>query len=321
MLYKLLKFPAKLAFLMWCRHLHINKKEILNAEGPLLIAANHPNSFLDAVLLCTIFNRPVYALARGDAFKNKFFGRILRLLKMFPVYRISEGKENIEENYKTFDECIKVFKKNGIVLIFSEGACINEWKLRPLMKGTARLTISALEQGIDLQLLPLGINYNSFRRFGKNVMLNFGSIIKKEDFFFEENNTTGEKIQSINNTLKDQFQNLVIQTEHPDPKKLSALFVKKVSMLKRISLCFPACCGYILNAPLYLPVQKIIYNKFAASGHYNSVLVGVLFLFYPAYLITISTIIYFLFGSWWWLSVFLIVPFTAWASVQLKQQI
>ena len=118
---------------------------------------------------------------------------------MFPVYRISEGKENLEENYNTFDECINVFKKNGILLIVSEGLCVNEWKLRPLMKGTARLALSAWGQGIDLKVLPLGINYNSFRRFGKNVILNFGLVMKIKDFSFNINNTSGEKIRSINN--------------------------------------------------------------------------------------------------------------------------
>lgn len=321
MLYSLLKIPAKLALLIWCRHLRINKKEILNADGPLLIAANHPNSFLDAVLLCTIFKRPVYSLARGDAFTNKLFGKILRSLKMFPVYRISEGKENLEENYNTFDECINIFKKNGIVLIFSEGLCVNEWKLRPLMKGTARLALSAWGQEIDLKVLPLGINYISFRRFGKSVILNFGSIMKMNDFSFNENNNSGEKIRSINIALKDQFQNLVIQTKDPNSKKMSWLFEKKEFVLKRILLFIPACCGYILNAPLYIPIQKFAYKKFGRIGHYNSVLVGMLFLCYPFYLTLISLLVYFLFGSWWCICVFLLIPFTAWSLIQLKHRV
>ncbi|MEQ1554412.1 MAG: 1-acyl-sn-glycerol-3-phosphate acyltransferase, partial [Ferruginibacter sp.] len=172
MLYKLLQFPARLALYIWCKHLLLNKKDFLNIKGPLLIAANHPNSFLDAILLCSIFKQPIYSLARGDAFKNKFVAKILRSLKMFPVYRVSEGVENLEENYKTFDDCIEVFRQNGIVLIFSEGKCINEWNLRPLKKGTARLAINAWDLGIPLQVIPLGINYNSFTCFGKNIQLN-----------------------------------------------------------------------------------------------------------------------------------------------------
>ena len=79
----------------------------------------------------------------------------------------SEGIENLEDNYTTFEKCIKIFKQKGIVLIFSEGRCENEWHLCRLKKGTARLTIAAWQQQILLQVLPIGVNYNSFILFGK----------------------------------------------------------------------------------------------------------------------------------------------------------
>ena len=153
---------------------------MLQIEGPLLIASNHPNSFLDAVIIATVFNKPVYSLARGDVFTNKFYSKILQSLNILPVYRISEGAENLEHNYSTFDDCKKLFKNNGIVLIFSEGSCSNEWHLRPLKKGTARLAFSCWQDNIPLNILPVGINYNSFRSFGKIVKLNFGNIISEK---------------------------------------------------------------------------------------------------------------------------------------------
>jgi 1-acyl-sn-glycerol-3-phosphate acyltransferase len=55
---------------LYCRQIKINKPELLHAKGPLLIAANHPNSFLDGIILTTLFQNPIYTLARGDAFKK-----------------------------------------------------------------------------------------------------------------------------------------------------------------------------------------------------------------------------------------------------------
>jgi len=184
MLYKILYLPARLLIHFYCRKLIINNTTMLHEQGPLLIAANHPNSFLDAIILDTLFKNPVYSLTRGDAFKGKLISKILTSLNMLPVYRISEGAENLDNNYFTFDECQKIFRKNGIVLVFSEGRCINEWHLRPLKKGTARLALSAWQQNIPLKILPVGINYSSFRTFGKNVFLKFGSLINKEDIKF-----------------------------------------------------------------------------------------------------------------------------------------
>jgi len=156
---------------------------MLNEQGPVLIAANHPNSFLDAIILATLFKNPVYSLARGDAFHKKIIAKILASFNMLPVYRVSEGVENLEHNYSTFDACRDLFKQQKIVLIFSEGRCINEWHLRPLKKGTARLALAAWEQNIPLKVLPLGINYSNFKKFGKTLKLNFGNIISKEKIF------------------------------------------------------------------------------------------------------------------------------------------
>ena len=318
MLYKLLHFPAKLALLIWCRHLRINKKEILNADGPLLIAANHPNSFLDAILLCSLFKRPLYSLARGDAFKNKFIHKLLLSLNMFPVYRVSEGVENLEENYKTFDECIEVFKKNGIVLIFSEGKCVNEWHLRQLKKGTARLAITAWEQGIPLKVIPLGINYQSFKSFGKNVFLNFGNFISQHDIPFAETESSGNKIQLFNTTLKTDLQKLVLEIDINNSAVLKSTFQKNISLKKRFLLAIPAIAGYILHAPLYVPVQKFALKKFGKIDHYDSVTVALLFISYPFYLIAVAIITCYFFGIWW-PAVFLILPFCAWSYVQIKK--
>ncbi len=321
MLYKLFHFPAKLALLIWCRHLRINKKEILQADGPLLIAANHPNSFLDAILLCAIFKQPIYSLARGDAFKNKFIHKILTSLNMFPVYRVSEGVENLEENYKTFEDCIKVFKKNGIVLIFSEGRCVNEWHLRPLKKGTARLAISAWEQGIPLQVIPLGLNYNSFTSFGKNIIANFGDFITQHNIAFKNNDVYGVKVQTFNAALKEQLEKLVLEIKPLDEKIIKQTFKIACSTFKIIMLFIPALFGYLLHAPLYIPIQKFAFKKFGNIDHYDSVMIGLLFLLYPFYLLIIALIAYFLLWNWGWLLVFILFPFFAWSYVAIKKQV
>ncbi len=155
MLYSLLKIYARLAIHIFCRKIQITNKQLLSSKGPLLLAVNHPNSFLDAVILDTLFDEPIYSLARGDAFNKKWIAKILRGLNILPVYREREGKEHLHRNYHTFDACLQIFKKNGIVLIFTEALCENEWHLRPLKKGTARLAATAWEQGIPLQCYPL----------------------------------------------------------------------------------------------------------------------------------------------------------------------
>ncbi|HEY5367987.1 MAG TPA: 1-acyl-sn-glycerol-3-phosphate acyltransferase, partial [Hanamia sp.] len=152
MLYKILLLPARIAVYFYCRKIIVNNKTMLREQGPLLIAANHPNSFLDAIIIDSLFKSPVYSLARGDAFAGKFISKILASLNMLPVYRLSEGVDNLGDNFATFSACQNLFEKNRTVLIFSEGGCINEWHLRPLKKGTARLAMAAWENNIPLKV-------------------------------------------------------------------------------------------------------------------------------------------------------------------------
>jgi len=318
LLYALLKIPAALAIWIYTRRLSVNKKTLLNSPGPLMIACNHPNSFLDAIIIATLFRRPVFSLARGDAFGNSFYAKLLRSMNMLPVYRVSEGVENLEHNYKTFDACKKIFEQNGIVLIFSEGRCINEWHLRPLKKGTARLAISSWQDGIPLKVLPAGINYSSFSKFGKNLHLNFGETISAEQVDWKSNN--GKSILDFNDLLRNQLKGLVYEIDADNHAAISKKFDLPVPAWKKILLAIPALAGWLIHLPLYLPVRHFARHGIKEEGHYDSIIVGLLFILYPLYLILLAILLALFTSGWWWLPAFIVPPVCAWAYVQIKRQ-
>lgn len=318
LLYQFVKVISRLSMLVWCRRIIINNPKPLKEKGPLLIACNHPNSFLDSIILDTLFQQPIWSLARGDAFKNKLISRILTALKIMPVYRTSEGVENLSENYKTFDACISLFRQNGVVAIFIEGKCINEWHLRPLKKGTARLAIKAWEEGVPLKVLPVGINYSSFSRFGKNLFLNFGEIITAKDFDLKM--AAGLRHQSFNDKLRTQLEKLVFEIPKSDRRAQAAKLEIKPSLLKRILLAIPAAAGWLFHLPLYLPVKRFLWKRTYNNDHFDSVMTGVLMFFYPLYLLIISCMLWMILKSWWIIFLLGLLPFTAWAYTQLKPQ-
>jgi len=319
LVYTFLKYCVRLSFFIFFRKVVVNKPEMLKSKGPLLLPFNHPNSFLDAIVLDIFFDQPIWSLARGDAFKGKAISWILNAVRIMPIYRTSEGVENLSQNYKTFNACIDIFKKNGLVQIFSEGRCVNEWHLRPLKKGTARLAIRAWDENIPLRILPLGINYSSFERFGKNVFVNFGEFIDAKDIDLSA--PDGARNQEFNSKLQAQLQQLVYEIKKDDKEKIRQLLEIKPSLAKRILLFIPAIIGFIVNAPLYLLLRSFVKKKAGGTGHYDSVMMGLLLITYPLYLLLIVLITY-LFAKTalvWWL--LLIIPFTAWSYVQLKEQL
>jgi len=318
MLYPFLKIISRLAIRIYCRKIIINKPGLLSSKGPLLLACNHPNSFLDSVILDTLFEEDVWSLARGDVFKKPFYIRLLTALKILPVYRTSEGVENLTENYKTFSDCIGLFRKGSIVCIFSEGKCINEWHLRPLKKGTARLAIKTWEENIPLKVLPVGINYSSFRKFGKNIFLNFGNIIDKDQIDISK--PDGIRNQQFNEILERELKQSVFEIPKEDIALQKQKLQVPVGALKKALLFIPGWIGFLFHAPLYLHWKNFTWKRTKDNDHYDSVMTALLMVTYPLYLLSIAIIPFLLLHSWYPFLLFLIAPFCAWSYVQLHSQ-
>jgi 1-acyl-sn-glycerol-3-phosphate acyltransferase len=317
-LFSLLKAYARLTLRLFCRKIFINKPQWLQANGPLLIAANHPNSFLDGIILMTLFQTPIYTLARGDAFRNQRHDRLLRWLHLLPVYRTSEGVENLTHNYTTFAACEKVFARKGIVMIFSEGRCMNEWHLRPLKKGTARLALSVWAKGENLTVVPLGFNYSPFRSWGKTVHLNFGVPLQQEAILAED--TEGKQLLLFNEQLRKELHRLVYEIVPTDKATLKKTFFVPSAPLLLIILALPAAIGWLLHAPLYY-IAKGVTAIYFDNDHYDSVVVSLLMLTYPFYVLLLTLVSGFVFGWLFALLVFFILPFTAWACLRWKHQL
>lgn len=285
----------------------------------MLIAVNHPNSFLDAIIIDILFEQPVYSLTRGDVFINPRVNSILSALKMLPVYRASEGVENLSTNYDTFENCKTIFKQNGLIQIFSEGICFNEWRLRPLKKGTARLALSSWAEGIDLKILPVGINYSSFKTSGKNIFINAGEYITRDDIDMQD--ADGRKHQLFNSLLTTQLKQLVFDIKKKDKLKQQTLLERKPTLFKTLVLFMPAVAGWLLHFLYYLPIKLFSIKKAGNNDHYDSVLFVLLLFTYPFYILFVTLLAFFITHHWASILLIFLIPFTAWAYVQLKPQL
>lgn len=306
MIYLLLKPFIRLAIKIFCRHISVSDPAVFNAEGPLLITANHPNSFLDAIIIGAYFNRPVHFLARGDAFNKPWHSVLLKTLHMFPVYRLSEGKENLGLNSRAFENSKIILGQNGIVLIFIEGICLNKNTLQPFKKGAARIAHACWEAKIPLRVLPMGLHYDNFTRFGKNVQINTSPFLNQAQLnpFVEE----AKNFSCFNQILFNKIQPLITPAE--TPKKLPAYLLPA------------AIIGNFLHQPLYRIIQKAVQQKTKGTVFYDSVLFGILFFSYPFYLLLIAGILKaFAVSTFWVLLMVLFHPISAYSATRYKANI
>ncbi len=247
-MYSFVKCLVRLGLLIFCRKIIFTNRNILKEKGPLLLACNHPNSFFDALLLGAFFKHPIHSLARGDAFKHPIAKKLLTALKAIPIYRLKEGREYFALNDSTFDRCLQVLQQGGIVLIFSEGLCINQWELRPLKKGSARIAISAWKSPLiseQFRILPVSFNYSSFTRFSKRVIINISEPIGKE--VLTESKSEAGQIAELNELLytklnegmlvaKDNIRPIQFLLDNPEINKSS--YSNIIELFKKIQRNF-----------------------------------------------------------------------------------
>ena len=186
---------------------------LLHQPGPLVLASNHPNAFLDAIILGSLFHQPVHFLARGDAFEKPLMRKLLNALQLIPIYRLTEGKENLSLNELSFIKCQQILSAGGIVLIFAEGLSFNQWLLRPMKKGVARIALTAMQhEGLSssVRILPVSLNYNSFESLNKTLIIHFGDMISAKDLSLDYPET--KKMHQFNGLLADRLSAGMLQS-------------------------------------------------------------------------------------------------------------
>ena len=159
------------------KEVEVNGRENIPTDAGYILALNHPNSFIDAVLCSGSNSLGLHFLTRSDAFVPPW-DTVLQTLHLMPVYRLRDGIKKLAKNDETFDKCYELFRNGSGVLIFSEANTAKQYFLRPISKGTARLAINAqLNNPKPMYILPAGISYVEYDESGHKVFINYGKPI------------------------------------------------------------------------------------------------------------------------------------------------
>ncbi len=217
--YWLLQCYAKLCFRIYYRKVEVVNKNRIPLNQPVILAPNHQNALMDAmVLVCKTPFQSVF-LARADIFKGKRMTRFLTFLNIMPIYRMRDGIENVKRNDEVFEKTLQVLHNMRNPLgLFAEGNHGDKRRLRPLVKGLFRIGLQAQEKYGNLpavKIVPVGIDYGHYQHFRSTLFVNVGEPIEVSSF----NNTYRENPVQAINQLKDTFatalsrQMIDIQTE------------------------------------------------------------------------------------------------------------
>jgi len=213
MLYPITRPFATIALSVFFRKLYLSGLENLDWSKPLILASNHPTAFIEPCILACWLPKPLHFMTRGDLFLNPVSNWILRDFNMIPLYRMGDaGVAGVKENFRSVEETVTVLRTLQPVHILAEGHTVHEKRLRPLRKGTARIALAAQDKNpeLDIQLIPVGVNYTYADRFRSEVMIHFGNPISVRDHLpaFKANAPGGMK--EITEALRRELEKHVV---------------------------------------------------------------------------------------------------------------
>lgn len=184
-LFYTLCFPVvQFATLCHYRRIVIKGKDNIPDDEKYILAPCHQNALMDPLVVLYMENKPVVFLARADIFKKPLARFLLTWLRISPVYRIRDGRDQLSNNEAIFNTARHVVEEGMPLCLMAEGTHNDKHQLLPLVKGMFRIAgATQMELGDSpLYIVPVGLDYDDYERPYSSVMVNVGKPIDVRNF-------------------------------------------------------------------------------------------------------------------------------------------
>jgi len=233
---------VRLGFWLTQKKVVVTGRHSIPKGKPIIFAPNHQNALMDPLaLVCTNMHQSVW-LARADIFKSKTVSSILKYLKLLPVYRIRDGKDNLSNNEEIFAQVIQLLENKQTVALFPEAAHSGKRQMLPHKKAIPRIALEAEAKNnfkLDLQIIPVGITYSHYWKFNRSLVVHYGKPIEISQFREEYLENPQKTMLDLRDEIHSKLIPLIIQieskTHYPEYEKIMQLAGKVYS--KRRFFC------------------------------------------------------------------------------------
>lgn len=217
--YWLLRIYENFLFRLYFRTEIVGKEKLPNDKS-LIFAPNHQNALIDALAMLTLSKsrQPIF-LARADIFGKPFIDKTLTFLKILPVYRIRDGYENLSLNNSIFKKTVDVLHNRNGLVILPEGNHAGFKRLRGLKKGIARIALQTEEASngtLDIHIVPVGLNYSHYVRYGSKLLIRIGEPFPVKPFLPLYKKNKAQAYNAIIEELAKRIKKEIIHIEEEE---------------------------------------------------------------------------------------------------------
>ena len=172
------------------RKVEVRGKENIPTDGAVLIAPNHCNTLMDALVILRAFDNETVFGARADMFNNAFIAKLMYFIRILPMVRQRDGMRNVLKNYETQEIIVDTLKNKVRFCMFPEGRHRPAHSLQVLGKGVFRAALAAnaeFGEKMPVYIVPAGIEYGDYFRYRSTSLVTFGKPINVTEVVKELN--------------------------------------------------------------------------------------------------------------------------------------
>lgn len=282
MLYAILRTVARIALRWFYRDVAIQDVDRIPSRGPVILAANHNNALVDALIVAGALKREVRLTAKATLLDHPLTRVIVQAVGIVPLRRAADesraGNHNptTARNQGAFEAIVQGLAQDGVILIFPEGISHSAPMLAPLKTGCARMAIQAVEQGVeDLTIIPVGLTFEDKGRPRSRVAVLVGKAIPVNRELAGDANAVAIITDALDSGLRDVTLNVPSPDEAVLVRDVSDTLSRAFEDVRSLDDPQPSFAGTIQLArrveevrrrlPTLSPVQVARVNQFVGD--------------------------------------------------------
>jgi glycerol-3-phosphate O-acyltransferase/dihydroxyacetone phosphate acyltransferase len=195
--------------------------ERVPSAGPVLLCVNHPNNFIDSLIVGGAVRRKVHYLATAAMFRNRLMARFLLACGAIPVYRKQDDPDKMDRNLDTFAACFAAFARGRLVAIYPEGTTHAEVRVQRIKTGAARIALGfEADHPGELSMIPVGLSFEARKSFRGRVLVAFGEPIRPAAYLAAYREDAVKAVDALTRDLQWAMEAQVVNVERIDDQRL-----------------------------------------------------------------------------------------------------